>query len=85
MFSKAYIYKQGNFSVPLLDLKIKIKALLGAKGQAYTQPTSWQCLHLEQRDTKINFFNEKDGEKPSRSCRGYLIKEIDKPKSGQSV
>lgn len=30
--SKSYIYKQGNFSVPLLDLKMKIKALLGGKG-----------------------------------------------------
>lgn len=85
MLSISYIYNEGNFSVPLLDLKTRIKALLGAKGQAYTQPTGWQWLHLEQRDPKINFFNEKDGEKPSRSCRGYLIKEIDKPKSGQSV
>ena len=85
MLSKSYIYKRGKFSVPLLDLKMKIKALLGAKGQASTQPTGWQWLHLEQRDPRINFFNEKNGKKPSKSCRRYLIKEIDKPKSGQSV
>jgi len=42
MLSKSYIYKRGKFSVPLLDLKMKIKALLGAKGQASTQPTGWQ-------------------------------------------
>lgn len=54
-FSKSYICKQGDFSAPLLDLKMKIKALLGCKGQAYTQATIWQWLHLEQRDSKINF------------------------------
>lgn len=42
MLSKSHIYEQGDFSVLSLDLEINMKALLGAKGQAYTQPASWQ-------------------------------------------
>lgn len=77
--SKSYIYKQGNFSVPLLDLKMKIKALLGGKGQAYTQPTIWQWLHLEQRDSKINFLMRRMAKSQAEVAEDTSLKKLISP------
>lgn len=74
--SKPHIYKQCNFLVPLLDLKIKIKALLGGKGQAYTQPTIWQWLHQEQRDSKINFLMRRMAESQAEVAEDTSLKKL---------
>lgn len=77
--SKSYIFKQGDFSVPLLHLKMKIKALLGAEGQVYMQATIWQRLHLEQRDSKINFLMRRMEKSQAEVAEDTSLKKLISP------